>query len=84
MIYDILALKKPLLAITDEQGALAKEMTFLNMPYFCSSIEATAMLLTNLIKKTQPFITDDALQSRNRYCLNQQLSDILISAQQTP
>jgi glycosyltransferase involved in cell wall biosynthesis len=76
-LYDILALKKPLLAITDSQGALAKEMTSLNLPYFCNTIEETATFLTKLMNENQSPLTDSALLCRNRQTMNKELSQIL-------
>ena len=78
-LYDILALKKPLLAITDEQGALAKEMDNLNVPYYCSSVDKTVTLLTNLMNNTQQPLSDQSLQVRSRLNINLRLSKILIS-----
>lgn len=76
-LYDILALKKPILAVTDEQGALAKEMDYLGLPYFSSSIEKTATILSNIINENQPTILDNKLLSRNRYTMNKKLSQFL-------
>ncbi len=81
-LYDILALKKPIIAITDEQGALAKEMSHLNVPYFSSSIDETARLLINLMSNTQPALPEQILNSRSRYHLNQGLSKTLSEALQ--
>jgi glycosyltransferase involved in cell wall biosynthesis len=76
-LYDILALKKPILAITDEHGALAKEMTYLNVPYFSDSVEKTAIMLRSLISDIQRPLTEDALECRNRFSMNQKLSQAL-------
>lgn len=79
-LYDILALKKSVLAITDEQGALAKEMTSLNLPYFAHTIKSAAELLTQLINEVQPNLKDEVLQRRNRYTINKKLSNTLNKA----
>jgi len=76
-LYDILALKKPILAVTDEQGALAEEMTYLNLPYFSNTVEKTATILLSLIREVQPPLTDDTLACRNRFTMNQKLSHFL-------
>ncbi|KGJ96787.1 glycosyltransferase [Colwellia psychrerythraea] len=76
-LYDILALKKSILAVTDEQGALAKEMSFLGLPYFSNSAENIAKLLTQLISEEQLPLSDDVLQQRSRFTMNQHLSSIL-------
>jgi len=79
-LYDILALKTPVLAVTDEQGALAKEMKHLNLPYFAHTIESIAKLLTQLINEEQPNLKDEVLLSRSRYTINKKLSKILNKA----
>ena len=76
-LYDILALKKSLLAITDKQGALAKEMTHLSLPYFSSTVEETVILLRKLMAVAQIPLTNNSLSCRNRYSMNQKLSKTL-------
>ncbi len=78
-LYDILALKKSLLAITDKQGALAKEMTHLDLPYFSSTVEETVILLRKLMNVTPVPLTNNSLNCRNRYNMNQKLSKTLNS-----
>lgn len=78
-LYDILALKSPVIAVTDKSGALAKEMSDLDTPYFAESVDKTAELILQVMENRQPSLSDNELLRRNRYTMNQKLSQILSS-----
>lgn len=76
-LYDIIALKSSIIAITNENGALANEMKSLGLNYVSEDVNTTAELIIKLMRSESSPLSEKNLLMRDRFILNKSLSKTL-------